>query len=114
MKMSFKVGVLSLGLFLVLLASSCKPGVDLPPFAGMSGYAYLRADYPAVYFNKVTISADGKTYTNLGNYLTNYTPVISEIISWDAGNMTLYNAQLGLTGTVGWTTDANGLAIFID
>ena len=99
----------------ILGCSSNGAGSDeeTPPFAGMTGYAYFRADYPSIYLNEVSISADGKSYTNLGNYLTNDTPVTSQITAWDSGTISIYNAVYG-SGVVSWTVDEYGLVIYVD
>ena len=101
-------------LLAIILISLTACQVSLPPFAGQTGYAYNRADYPSIYLNKVEISVNGKTYTNKGNYLTNFLPVSSRITAWTADTITIYNAQAGLSATCTWTTDDYGLVIFVD
>lgn len=100
-------------LFVLLVAialASCMSCDSRPAFAGLTGYAYLRADYPSLYLNRVKISEDGKEYTNLGNFYSSYQEITSSIIDYTSTTMTLY--YLGELATVEWTIDDAGLVIW--
>jgi hypothetical protein len=124
MKRKLRLAVFLVGL--VILVGSCahplaalrwgcctNSTAAIPPFAGMTGYAYARVDdYPNMYTNEVSISSDGTTYTSFGSYPMNNTPVVSDILSWTSDTITIYNANR--TVTYKWTTDSWGIVIFLN
>jgi hypothetical protein len=124
MKRKLRLAVFLVGL--VILVGSCahplaalrwgcctNSTAAIPPFAGMTGYAYARVgDYPSMYTNEVSISSDGTTYISSGNYPTNNTFVVSNIVSWTSDTITISNAN-GLA-TYKWTTDNWGIVIFLN